>query len=653
MTDLRAWLAAAGLGDLHDALVGNGVELTVLPDLTEADLREIGLNLGQRRRLQKALAAVAGDVGTLPARAIGERRQLTVMFIDMVGSTELAADRDAEDLRDIIWSYCRCCAEVVERHGGTVAQYLGDGVLVYFGYPLAGEHSAERAVRAGLAVIDEVACLDLLSGRRLQSRVGVATGMVVVGELLSDGFAGEPSALGGTPHLAARLQAIAEPDTLVIADSTHRLVANLFECRPLGALTLKGSPSRSTRSRCCASVRSRTGSSPRGRAVCCRPSRAAPRSSPPCGTSGTRRPGAGGAALIKGDAGIGKSRLMVELAERVTAGSGRVLTLSCQPQFRNTALQPVLAFLQRTTGTARDDLPSVRFGKVAELLDGVGMPDNAALFAAMLKIPADGLYEAPAEAPEHQRQTFFGAVAELVIAMGGGAPVLLCIEDLQWADPTTLEFVTSLVGHFTARSALLVATTRADARLGLAEDPRVRLVTLDGVSARAVEAIVARITSGLPAPEGLVELIWRQSDGSPLFVEELTKTLLESRQLRVEAGHLVLADSLTRIAIPATLHDSLMERLDRLADAKELAQVGATIGREFSVDLLAAVHTQPEDTIVAGLTALQAAEIVFEQWSAGRTGLALQARTDPGRRLRKPAAQPPPRAARAHRRPPS
>jgi class 3 adenylate cyclase len=611
MTDLRAWLDAAGLGDLHDALAGNGVEFAVLPDLTEADLCEIGLNVGQRRRLQKTLA-----VGTVapPSRAVGERRQLTVMLIDLVGSTALAADRDAEDLRDIIWSYWRCCREVVERHGGTVHDKdLGDGVLVYFGLPPASEHSAERAVRAGLAVIDEVAGLDLVRGRRLQSRVGLATGIVVVDER-----AGKPSALGLPAHLAARLQTFAEPDTLVIADSTHRLVANVFDCSPLGALALKGFPKPVTAHQV---LRERE---VENRFLAARPGRLLP---PLEGRSAELAElqhiwdqasrGMGGAVLITGEAGIGKSRLLVELAERVTARTGRVVTMSCQPQFRNTALQPVLAFVQRTAGITRDDPAEVRFGKVAELLDHAKLTGNTALFAAMLKIPADGLYEPPAEGPEHQRQSFFGEVAGLVTALGMGAPVLLCIDDLHWADPTTLEFVTSLVGHFTAKAALLVATTRTDARPALVENPRTRSITLDGLPVQAVEAIVARITGGLPAPDGLVELIWRQSEGSPLFVEELTKALLESEQLRAEDGHLVLADSLTRIAIPATLHDSLMERLDRLADAKELAQVGATIGREFGLDLIAAVCAQPRDTVVKGLGMLQAAEIVFEQRSVG------------------------------------
>jgi class 3 adenylate cyclase len=618
VTDLRAWLDAAGLADLHDPLVANGVESAVLPDLTEPDLREIGLNVGQRRRLQKALGGPAGRIVAAPSPSAGERRQLTVMFIDMVGSTELAARRDAEDLRDIIWSYCRCCTEVVERHGGTVAQYLGDGVLVYFGYPFAGEHSTERAVRAGLAVIDEVASLDLLPGRRTQSRVGVATGMVVVGDLLSTGVAGEPSALGGTPHLAARLQAIAEPDTLVIADSTHRLVANLFDCRPLGALALKGFAEPLTAHQVLREreVENRFLATRAGGSLPPLEGRSAELAALGYIWDQASR-GLGGAVLIIGEAGIGKSRLMVELAERVAVRTGHVITLSCHPHFGSTALQPILAFLRRIAAITREDPADVRFGKVAELLDDAGMADHTALVAAMLKIPSEGRYEAPPEGPEHQRQTFFRVVAELMTILGAGAPVLVCVEDLHWADPTTLELVTSLVDHFTTKTGLLVATARADARLALVGNPHIRLVSLDGLSLTAVEAIVARITGGLPAPEGLVELIWRQSDGSPLFVEELTKTMLESRQLRAVDGHLVLADSLTRIAIPATLQDSLMERLDRLADVKELAQIGATIGREFGLDLIAAVYAQPTETVVAGLAELQAAEIVFEQLTTG------------------------------------
>jgi len=615
--DLRRWLDTVRLTDLHEALVAHGVDLAVLPDLTEADLLEIGLNVGQRRRLQRAVAEFGAAPGQA-ARAPGERRQLTVMFIDLVGSTELAVDQDAEDLRDIIWSYCRCCAEVVERHGGTVAQYLGDGVLVYFGYPLAVEHSAEHAVRAGLAVIREVAALDLLPNRRLFTRVGTATGTVVVGELPGAGRTREPTALGGTPHLAARLQAIAEPDTLVIGGSTRELIGNLFDCRPLGALALKGFPEpvpayQVLRER---DVESRFLAAREGRVLPPLEGRSVELAALEANWRRTEH-GLGGAVLIVGEAGIGKSRLMVELAKRAAQGPAHEVAVHCQPQFRNTALQPVLAFLQRAAGIVRDDPVEVGFGKVADLLDHHEMAGSTALFAAMLKIPASGLYEVPAESPEHQRRSFFTAVATLILALRQGAPVLLCIEDLHWADPTTLEFVGSLLDQFTGRPALLVATTRPDAQLALADDPRTRLVALDGLSVRAVQAIVGRITGVLSVPRGVADLIWRQSDGNPLFVEELTKTLLESRQLREEDGQLVLADSPTRIAIPATLHDSLMARLDLLASAKELAQIGATIGREFSLPLMAAVCPQAHEEVVAGLGVLEAAEIVFEQPDAG------------------------------------
>jgi predicted ATPase len=273
--------------------------------------------------------------------------------------------------------------------------------------------------------------------------------------------------------------------------------------------------------------------------------------------------------------------------------------------------------VRRTAGIARDDPAEVGFGKLADLLDRNGMGSSRALFAAMLKIPAQGLYEVPAESPEQQRRSLFVAVAELMEALRQGAPVLLCIEDLHWADPTTLELVGSLLDHFTARPELLLATTRPDARPAFAEDPRIRLVSLEGLSIGAVEAIVARVTGGLPVPAGLVDLIWRQSTGNPLFVEELTKTLLESRQLREAHGRLVRSDSRTRIEIPATLHDSLMARLDRQAVAKELAQIGATIGREFNLDLMAAVCPYPRELVLAGLGALEDAGIVFEQRGPG------------------------------------
>ena len=619
MTDLRTWLEAAHLSDLHDALAAHGIDVDVLGDLTEADMREMGFSIGQRKRLQRAIAerqqAIIGGPRLAPVRT-AERRQLTVMFVDLVGSTALASDRDAEDLRDIIWSYSRCCAEVVERHGGIVAQYLGDGVLAYFGYPLAGEDAAERAVRAGLAVIAEVAALNLLPAGRLHTRVGAATGLVVVGELLGDGGTGEPSALGETPNLAARLQSIAEPDTLVISGATRALIGDIFECRPLGELPLKGFPApvpahlvvgeREVENRFLA--------------------RRDPRSLPPLeGRSeelatltaawAAAAEGKGSAVMLLGEAGLGKSRLTVALGERAAAGAGLAITLSCQPQFRNTALQPLLAFMQRGAGITREDAPDAGFAKLAAFLGrhGAAGRETLALFAAMLKIPPEGLYAPLAESPKLQRERFYTAAAELMLSMADGAPLLLVIEDLHWGDPTTLEFAASLVGHIAEQPVMLVATCRPDAGLALAEDPRVRTVLLDRLPEGAVEAIVGRITGGLPMPAGLVELIWRQSDGNPLFVEELTKTLLESRQLREEGGRLVLSDSLTRIAVPATLQDSLMARLDRLAGAKELAQIGATIGREFTLDLMTAVCPQRREAVMHGLATLETAEIVFER----------------------------------------
>jgi predicted ATPase/class 3 adenylate cyclase len=618
VTDLQDFLEAAGLADLHDTLVDHGIDVDVLGDLTDADLREIGINLGNRRRLLKAVAGGASPPKE-PQVAAGDRRQVTVMFVDLVGFTSISTDSDAEDLREILAAYNRTCAEVVERHGGTVAQYLGDGILVYFGYPHAEEHSAERAVRAGLGVIETISGLVPVSGRRIHCRVAAATGTVVSGEVFGDALLSEGALLGEAPNLAARLQAVAEPDTMVIADRTRSLIGNLFECRALPPLALKGFPdavaahvvvrerevaSRYLAAREGGSVPPLQGRDTELAALQAHWARAAE--------------GSGTAVMLLGEAGIGKSRLAVALIDDVARGAGLAMTLSCQPQFAGTTLQPVLALLRRSAGIHGDDEPETQFRKLEVLLDGVpgDRPALVALFASMMKIPPGGLYAPPAESPQRQRKLFYAAMADWMQAMARG-PLLLCIEDLHWADPTTVELVSSLLDGIGDRPMLLIATSRPDAGSPLLGDPRLATLPIERLESAAVAAIVANVAAGLQLPREVEELIERKSDGNPLFVEELTRSLLQSDAFRSDSGRIELVGPLARIATPATLHDTLMARLDRLPTARELAQIGAAIGREFTLDMVSTVAGQRRQTVRAGLGLLNDAGIVYERQGAG------------------------------------
>ncbi|MEO1018886.1 MAG: AAA family ATPase, partial [Pseudomonadota bacterium] len=326
----------------------------------------------------------------------------------------------------------------------------------------------------------------------------------------------------------------------------------------------------------------------------------------------------GRAALVVAEAGMGKSRLLAALEEQTGSMQREVVHLSCQPHYRNTTLYPLLAFLSRRAGISRDDKPVASLGKISALLDQhkLGDETNRALFAAMLKIPADDLYTPPVESPQRQRQAFYPAAAALLLSLGQGSPLLLFMEDLHWADPTTLEFMGSLLDSFSQQPVLLVETTRPE--IAITEDPRLRVITLEGLSADATGAIVRHVSRGRPLPPSLVDLIRRRSDGNPLFVEELTKTLLESGQLREDDGQMVLTESAPQAAIPTTLHDSLMARLDHLNSVKELAQIGATIGREFSLELLTALSSKPAASILADLAKLEEAEIVFAQPRDGK-----------------------------------
>jgi len=543
-----------------------------------------------------------------------ERRHLTVMFCDLVGSTTLSARLDPEDLREIIGAYQRCCAVLVELNGGFVAKYMGDGVLAYFGYPQAHEDDAERAVRAGLALVEAVPKLTTAAGSPLQVRVGIATGLVVVGDLIGAGAAQEQAVVGETPNLAARLQAIAEPDTVVIAESTRKLLGNLFELQDLGARDLKGIAGPAARAWAAlrtSSVESRfdalhtTGLTPLvGREeevelLLRRWSRA--------------KTGEGQVVLLSGEAGIGKSRLTAAVLERLATEPHTRLRYFCSPQHTDSALYSIIGQMERAAGLAHDDKPQAKLDKLDSVLAQTSTSvQDAALFAEMLSLPNDGRYPALDLTPEQRRQRTLEALMSQLAGLARQNPVLMIFEDAHWVDPTSLEVLGRAVDRIATLHVLLVVTFRPEFNAPWVGQSHVTSLTLNRLGEREAAAIIARLVENKELPAAVMAEIVERSDGIPLFVEEMTKAVLEAESEGAARRTAATGPSLAQ-AVPASLHASLMARLDRLGPAKEVAQIGAAIGREFSHALLASVALQTGAELELALDRLIQAGLLFRQ----------------------------------------
>jgi class 3 adenylate cyclase/predicted ATPase len=620
--DVGVWLQQLGLGQYAAAFRESEIDADVLPELTETDLEKLGLPMGHRKRVLRAIANLAateslaaGARKAPPAlqRPIdsAERRQVTVMFADLVGSTALSTRMDPEDLRTVIGAYQRCVAETVARFDGFVAQYMGDGALIYFGYPAAHEDDAERAVRAGLALVDAVAAL--AAPTPLQVRVGIATGLVVVGDLVGSGEAQEHGMVGETPNLAARLQAIALPNTVVIAEGTLNLFGNLFELEDLGPKALKGiaGPVRAWVVLRASSVESRfealhasgltalVGRGEESELLVRRWARA--------------NAGEGQVVLLSGEAGIGKSRLTAALLESLAAEPHTRLRYFCSPQHTDSALYPVIGQMERAAGFTYDNDARTKLDKLDSILAQSSTSiDDSSLFAEMLSLPNDGRYRALEFNAQQRRLRTLEALVTQVAALASAASVLMIFEDAQWSDPTSLEVLSRLVDRIAALRVLLIVTFRPEFEAPWVGQPHVTTLTLNRLAKREAGAMVDRVVGNKRLPAGIKQDIIERTDGIPLFVEEMTKAVLEAES---EAGAKQIAALVPppSLAVPASLHASLMARLDRLGPAKEVAQIGAAIGREFSHALLAAVVRKPDAELAAALDRLVRSGLLFRQ----------------------------------------
>ncbi len=610
MAELRDWLRRNKLEQYADAFEANDIDLDILSELTEHDLEKLGVSLGNRHRVVKAIKERAGgESATTPTPASGlelgasseaERRQVTVLFCDLVGSTALAGAIDPEPMGALIRRYQDAAAGAIGCFGGFVAKFMGDGVLAYFGFPRAFEDAAERAVRAAIGILVEVGGIARPDGTRLQARIGIATGLVVVGETVGTGSAQECSIVGETPNLAARLQSLAGPDTILISEATQHLLGGIFDLEPIGEQELKGfaRPVLVWRVRGEASVASRFAAIRTGANL------------PFIGRAHEMGllldrwrlnwQGEGQIVTVIGEAGIGKSRLIEALQEALIAEPHARIRLQCSPYHSDSALYPVIQHLGRAARFAAADLPSVRIEKLGALFAQRAASDAAALplLAELLTIPVS---TTPLSlTPAQRKAAIISLLVDEIVRIGETDPVLLVLEDAHWIDATTLEFMTRLTDSIGSARLFAVVTARAEFTPPWLARPHATLLTLG----RLGRVECARLVAGVAASHGLsaetIAAIVAKSDGVPLFAEELTYSVLEA------AGE-------ESPAVPATLKDSLMARLDRHGDAREVAQIASVIGRQFTFALLDAIAPERGAELEAALVRLGTAGIVFPE----------------------------------------
>jgi class 3 adenylate cyclase/tetratricopeptide (TPR) repeat protein len=620
---ITEWLASLGLSEYAQRFAENDVDVTVLRHLTDQDLKEIGVSLGHRRKMLASIAELAGAAPTRsqPAappqprpREDAERRQLTVMFTDLVGSTVLSTKLDPEDLRFVIGAYHKCVAQTVGRFGGFVARYMGDGVLIYFGYPQAHEDDAERAVRGGLALIEAVGKLG--SVEPLQVRIGVGTGLVVVGDLVGSGEAQERGVVGETPNLAARLQAGATPGTIAIDLTTHRLLGGLFEYRDLGRIEAKGFANRVQAYEVA------------------RPSMVESRfealrttSTPLIGRDeeidlllrrwDQAKRGDGCVVLVAGEPGIGKSRIAETILERLRNEPHARLRYFCSPHHQDSALYPSVAQLAREAGLRGHDTNQQRLDKLeAMLAEGTrDLNEVVLLLAELLSIPTGDRYRPLNLTPQKRKEKTLQAQLAQVEGLASRQPVLMVYEDVQWSDPTTRESLDLLVDRVPTLHVLVIITFRPEFTPPWIGRPQVTLLSLNRLPPRRRAEMIMQITAGKALPKEIADQIVDRTDGVPLFIEELTKSVVESGILTEFDNRYAITGPAAPLAIPTTLQASLLARLDRLGPTREVVQMAAVLGRQFSHELISAVAEVPPPQLDDALAQLVSTEMIFQSGS--------------------------------------
>ena len=618
MATLAARLEQYGLGKFAKLFAENGIDFDVLPDLTDAQLEKLGIGVGDRIRILKAAKRpeFAVPEGRATQSREAERRQLTVMFCDLVGSTALSTQLDPEDLGHVIADFRAACADAVARFGGSVAKYMGDGALVYFGYPEAYEDAAARAILAGLALVEAAGVLRRAAPGFPLIRIGIATGTVVVGELIGEGASQERVAVGETLNLAARLQAIAAPDSVVISESTWNLAGGAFSYKDLGPQTLKGI---STPARAWAVV----GENSADGRFAARTSRGVTPLVGRVDEIGMMRQrweraleGDGQVVLLSAPAGMGKSRMTRAFRD----GLGEEPTcvqFFCSPYHTNSPLYPFIRQLEFAAGFARGDLADQKLDKLEAALAGPAdvVAEAARLLAALLLIPYAQRYPQLETIMDDlvRKQRTMHVLEEQLVLVSGRGPLLIVFEDAHWADPTSIELMGKILRRVAGLRAMVIANFRPEFSLPWLGLGNATLLTLNQLGRRQVNELIEKTTGGVALPEQIVAQIVAKSEGVPLFVEEITRSVLASAALEERDGQHHFKDADASFVIPATLHDSLVARLDRLGSAKDVALTASIIGQQFSFELLAAVTSLEPPPLAAALEQLVRSDMVAQR----------------------------------------
>jgi class 3 adenylate cyclase/predicted ATPase len=618
--DVGTWLGSLGLDRYATVFRDNQIEADTVSELTDRLLRDIGVPLGHRLRMLRAVrelgsqapfAALSATMEPAPFDG-AERRHMTVMFCDLVGLSALTASLDPEDMAELIHTYQSTIAGAVARFDGHVAKWVPDGATIYFGYPRAHEDDPERAARAGLALVEAVAGLKCARGAALDVRIGISSGLVVVGELIGEGEARERGVVGDTANLAARLRSLAQPGAIMVSESTRRLLGNSFELKTLGPQRLKGfkSPvvawlvlreqenvSRFDASRS-ESLTPFVGREDEIALLHARWRRAVK--------------GEGQVVLLSGEAGIGKSRVLAALRERLDDERHIVMRYQCSPHHLNDTFHPVIGQIWHAAGFISGEPAAARLEKLERMIEATGLACNeiAPPLAALFGIPTGNRYPPLDLPPAEARERTLAALIAMTVGLTKEAPILMFLEDAHWIDPTTLDLTNRIVERVRHLPILLMITFRPELSPPWAGRGHVTSLSLTRLARQQAMRVIDGVASGKRLPAEVFDQIVAKTDGVPLFMEELTKSVLESGLLREENDGYLLASTLTPLAIPSTLHDSLTARLDRLSSIKETAQIGAAIGREFSHSLIEAVSPIKGDALNDILRQLMEAELI-------------------------------------------
>lgn len=603
-TDLAEWLGRHGLGQYAQTFAENNIEYSVLPDLTEDDLEKIGVSLGHRKILLRAVDALRSQS---IQRREAEFRQITVMFCDLVGSTQLSEKLDPEDLHKLIDAYRRECSTAIKRYEGEVARYFGDGVMAFFGWPYAHEDDAVRAVHAALEIVSGV--MKISGPVSLACRVGVCSGPVVVGGQENSTTSWSMDAVGETPNIAARLQTLAVPNTVLISESTKRLASTAFDLHDLGLQELKGvtEPVHVYRVHAAKSAGSRFEAAHAGSLT------------PLIGRSSELRllldrwekakEGDGQAILLSGIPGVGKSRLLHELISHIQDEPHLLLRYQCSPYYSQSAFFPMIEQIEHAAQLTAREADAEKIAKLqAYLPQSIGnSKDSLLLIAKLLSISSENYRELSELTPQQIKNRTISTLVDMLLAFSVQRPTLCIFEDAHWLDASSVELLELIISRIGHARVLLIVSCRPEFRPTWLAHANITTYSLTRLSQSEVKTMIRDLLRGGSIPQKLVDQIIEKADGVPLFIEELTSSTL-SAPLRETLGP---TEQPALLRVPETLSDALMERLDRVAPSRRVAQIAAVIGREFSHDILSAAARIDEDDMWSALSLLEKADIIY------------------------------------------